>query len=110
MSVPSHIRQSDAYRFTRDGFILLGIGLLVWPVASFVAIFLFDAPMEGALDAAKRYAMVGSIWGYPAFWGVGWVLFRETAKAGRLSWALAWPLTLPLAPILVLAAAFTFGG
>lgn len=108
MSQPP-IHQSDAYRFIRDLFILLGLGLLAWPFASFVAIFFFDAPTEGALDEAKRYAMAGAVWGYPVFWGVGWVWFRVAAKTGGKGAALAWPLVLPVAPVLFLVAAFAFG-
>lgn len=110
MSVPAHIRQSDAYRFTRDVFILLGLGMLAWPIASFVAIFILDEPTRGAVDEARRYGMVGAVWGYPAFWGLGWVLFRVVANEGRTGIALAWPLVLPLAPVLFFAAAFMFGG
>ena len=109
MNAPPLLPRPRGYRVTQAAFVVLALGLLGWPVAAFVAIFLFDAPLRGPLDEAVRYTMAFSVWGYPAYWGAGWALFRAAAKRGRRGLALAWPLALPLAPVLILAAAFAFG-
>lgn len=90
-------------------FVITGILLVAWPVAAFVAIFLFDAPIRDAADEAFRYSMAGAIWGYPAFWGAGFGLFRAALKRKQAGRALYLPIALPLLPILWLAIAFTFG-
>lgn len=91
-------------------FVVTGLLLLAWPVAAFVGIFVFDAPIRGAADALLRYSMVGAIWGYPAFWGVGLGLFRRALKDLRPGPAVWLPMLLPLLPILWLALVFAFGG
>jgi hypothetical protein len=91
-------------------FALTGVALLGWPVAAFVAIFIFDAPIRDAADEAFRYSMVGAIWGYPAFWGVGLALHRAALKQRKIGAPLYWPMALPLVPIVYLTAIFAFGG
>ncbi|MBX3737277.1 MAG: hypothetical protein KF715_11340 [Candidatus Didemnitutus sp.] len=109
-ALPPLLPKPRGYRVMQALFVVLALGLLVWPVAAFVAIFVFDAPIRGPLDEMVRYAMAFSVWGYPGFWGAGWALFRTAAKRGRSGMALAWPLVLPLAPVLILTTAFAFGG
>lgn len=91
-------------------FALTGVALVGWPVAAFVAIFIFDAPIRDAADEAFRYSMAGAIWGYPVFWGVGLALHRNALKRRQLGAPLYWPIVLPLLPLLWLTIVFAFGG
>lgn len=87
-------------------FVVTGLLLPAWPFLSFVAIFIFDAPLRGWADELFRYALAGAIWGYPVFWGTGLALWRGALKRGRPAYGL---LALPLAPVLWVVLAFAFG-
>ncbi len=63
--------------------VFLGFGVLVWPVASFVAIFIFDAPLQGPLDEARRYSFVLLTWGYPALYAAALAWYRALLKQPR---------------------------
>jgi hypothetical protein len=46
---------------------LLGLFLLPWPIASFTAVFFFDAPVRSSGDEISRYLAAFAIWLYPIF-------------------------------------------
>ena len=46
---------------------LLGLLLLPWPIASFTAIFFFDAPIRSMGDEISRCLAAFAIWLYPVF-------------------------------------------
>ncbi len=91
-------------------FALTGLLLLAWPIAAFVAIFLFDAPIRNAADEFYRYSLAGAVWSYPVFWGVGFALHRSALKQRKVGAILWWPMAAPLVPIVWLAIAFAWGG
>lgn len=55
-------------------FVLSGLLLFAWPIASFVALFIFDAPIKGLMDALIRYTIVFAIWLYPVFWSTALII------------------------------------
>ncbi len=89
-------------------FTVTALGLVVWPFASFVAIFIFDAPIRDAWDEAWRYALVLSVWGYPAFWGLGFAWLRSVLKRGGRGTALVRPCLVAWLPVLWVGANFVF--
>jgi hypothetical protein len=90
-------------------FWLTGLLLLGWPIAAFVAIFVFDAPIRSAADGMMRWSMAGAVWSYPVFWGLGFGLHRSALKRRQAGRPLYWPMLLPFAPILWLTIAFALG-
>lgn len=69
--------QANDLRHRRRSIIILiivcglqGLLLLPWPIASFMAIFFFDAPIRGSGDEISRYLAAFSIWFYPVFYGI----------------------------------------
>jgi hypothetical protein len=77
-----------------------GLGLLVWPLASFIGFFIFDAPVRGEWDELWRYSIVLPVWSYPALWGVGLAWLRRLAARGECGVHLLVPCLLPLVPLL----------
>lgn len=109
MDEPPPLSKPIEYGVARAVFYLLALGIVAWPFLSFVAIFVFDAPIRDAFDEAKRYAIVLSVWGYPAFWGLGWMLLKANFKRGARGLRLIWPLGIALLPLVILAADLGLG-
>ena len=63
---------------------ILGLGVLVWPMFSFGAIFMFDAPIRSRTDEIERYTFVLLTWFYPILYGTAWFLYRY-ARARAVS-------------------------
>jgi hypothetical protein len=74
--------------------IVFGIGVLAWPLASYGAIFMFDASIRGRVDEWERYTFAYLTWFYPALFAAAFFLYRALRRrgAGRLASALAWAL------------------
>jgi hypothetical protein len=65
--------------------VLSSLLMLLWPVAAYATIFLFDAPTGGTYLEVKRYALVLGILSYP--WGYLVGIARILArKHGRVWW------------------------
>ena len=56
---------------------------LVWPIASFMVIFVFDSPIKGTWDLIFRYYMAFSIWLYPLFVLASYLSGRFSIKNKR---------------------------
>lgn len=89
------------------GFVLSGLFLLAWPLASYGAIFIFDAPIKGAGDEFTRNLMAYSVWLYPVFWLAALVVaVAGVKKRFRLSVifiATAFPFLVAATPFLLAA-------
>ena len=87
-------------------FAVTGLGLLVWPIASFIGIFLFGAPARGEWEELWRYSIVLPVWGYPVLWGCGLAWLRRLAARGGRGFGLGVPCLLPLLPFAWVAGNF----
>lgn len=59
---------------------ILGLGVLAWPLFSFMVIFAFDAPIKNPADEIQRYTIAFSTWFYPAFYASGFFLYHLSRK------------------------------
>jgi hypothetical protein len=89
---------------------LLGLLLLPWPIASFTAIFLFDAPIRSLGDEISRYLAVFAIWLYPVFYGVALVISLGSLRKKKSLAVITLPALLPLLVPLCLLAFFSVWG
>jgi hypothetical protein len=81
---------------------IFGIPLVAWPLFSYGAIFLFDAPIESNKDELERMLMVYSVWFYPLFYLAGWIGSTILAKRKVKRVFVSLSSALPAIPILCL--------
>jgi hypothetical protein len=84
--------------------VLSGLLILLWPVAAYGSIFLFDAPSRGALFEFQRYALVLGILSYP--WGYLVGIGRIFARKKGQEWWTKLTVAFLLAPFVHLALVF----
>jgi hypothetical protein len=89
---------------------LLGLLLLPWPIASFTAIFFFDAPIRSLGDEISRYLAAFAIWLYPVFYGIALVRSLASLRKNKSLPTITLPALLPLLPPLCLIAFFSVWG
>lgn len=82
---------------------LLGLCLAAWPMAAFVALFIFDAPIEGRLDELARYSALAAVWSFPLFYVAGFVLSLKAKRQGRGTSGILRGAILPLLPFAYIA-------
>jgi len=75
---------------------LLGLLLLPWPIASFTAIFFFDAPTRSLGDEISRYLAAFAIWLYPVLYGVALVWSLVCLRKNKSFPVITLPALLPL--------------
>lgn len=78
---------------------LLSLCLVVWPLAAFVVMFIFDAPVESRLDEVLRYSVLAAVWLFPLFFLAGFLLSRQAKQQGRGVPAILRGAIIPLLPI-----------
>jgi MFS family permease len=81
---------------------LLGLLLLPWPIASYAAIFFFDAPIRSLGDEISRYLAAFAIWLYPVFYGIALVVSLASLRKKKSLPVITLPALLPLLPPLCL--------
>ena len=100
---------SELARASKVGFLITGILIAAWPIISFGAIFIFDAPMRSMTDEVSRYLFAFSIFLYPLIWN----LARKKAEALlddgdasllKITGLVATPVLIPLLAFLALLA------
>src|SRR5262245_25613949 len=89
---------------------LLGLLLLAWPIASFTAIFFFDAPTRSLGDEISRYLAAFSIWLYPVFYAIALVGSLTFLRKKKSLPVITLPALLPLLSPLYLLAFFSRWG
>lgn len=89
---------------------LLGLLLLPWPIASFTAIFFFDAPTRSLGDDISRYLAASAIWFYPVLYGVALVGSLACLRKKKSLPVITLPALLPLVSPLYLFAFFSRWG
>jgi hypothetical protein len=89
---------------------LLGLLLLPWPIASFTAIFFFDAPMRSLGDETSRYLAAFAIWLYPVFYGIALVISLASLRKNKSLPVITLPALLPLLSPLCLLVFFSLWG
>jgi hypothetical protein len=89
---------------------LLGLLFLPWPIASFTAIFFFDAPTRSLGDEISRYLAAFAIWLYPVFYGVALLISLLALRKKKSLPVITLPALLPLLSPLYLVAFFSRWG
>jgi hypothetical protein len=89
---------------------LLGLLLLPWPIASFTAIFFFDAPTRSLGDEISRYLAAFAIWLYPVLYGVALVGSVACLRKKKSLPVITLPALLPLLSPLYLLVFFSQWG
>jgi hypothetical protein len=89
---------------------LLGSLLLPWPIASFTAIFFFDAPIRSLGDEISRYLAAFAIWLYPFLYGIALVISLAFLRNKKSLPVITLPALLPLLSPLYLLAFFRLWG
>jgi hypothetical protein len=65
------------------GYVLSGLVIFVWPILSFLAVFLGDAPSRSRLMQLATGVTMLSIFVYPATWGLSlWFTLRALKGTG----------------------------
>ena len=74
--------------------ILFGIGVILWPLLAFGAIFIFDSPIQSRSDELNRYTLAYFIWFYPVTYAATCLLYYTLRRYGvwRLVSCFAWGL------------------
>lgn len=74
--------------------ILFGIGVILWPLLAFGAIFIFDSPLQNRSDEVGRYTVAYFIWFYPVTYAATGFLYYILRRCGIWRWlsCLAWGL------------------
>lgn len=101
---PRHGRRAVVVLSTVYG--LLGLLLLPWPIASFTAIFFFDAPTRSLGDEISRYLAAFAICFYPVLYGVALVGSLACLRKKKSLPVITLPALLPLVSLLYLFAFF----
>jgi hypothetical protein len=73
--------------------------LLVWPIGAMMAGFMFDAPLQGIVDAAFRYTIAYAIVFYPVLYFLAFFLSRRNRLRGGSTASIFLPAALPLIPV-----------
>ena len=75
--------------------IVFGLGMLLWPILSFGAIFVLDEPPKDSGDELRKALLVWSTWAYPLFYLGGFLVYRRFRAwdFSRLSSFSAWVIT-----------------
>jgi hypothetical protein len=89
---------------------LFGLLLLPWPIASFTAIFFFDAPIRSLGDEISRYLAAFAIWLYPIFYGIALVISLTFFRKKKSLPLITLPALLPLLSPLWLLVFFSLWG
>ncbi len=89
---------------------LLGLLLLPWPIASFTAIFFFDAPTRSLGDEISRYLAAFAIWLYPVLYGIALVGSLAFLRKKKSLPVITLPALLPLLSPIHLLAFFSLWG
>jgi hypothetical protein len=89
---------------------LLGLLLVPWPIASFMAIFFFDAPIRSLGDETSRYLAAFAIWLYPVFYGIALVISLASFRNNKSLPVITLPALLPLLSPLCLLVFFSLWG
>jgi hypothetical protein len=89
---------------------LLGLLLLPWPIASFTAIFFFDAPIRSSGDEISRYLAAFAIWLYPVFYGIALLISLLAFRKKKSPPLITLPALLPLISPLYLFVFFSLWG
>jgi len=73
---------------------LFGVGLVLWPLLAFGAIFIFDSPLQNRSDEVSRYTVAYFIWFYPVTYAAAFLLYYTLRRCGVWRWlsCLAWGL------------------
>ena len=96
MNVESTMPDKSKRKY-REGYILafvFGIGVVLWPILSFGAIFIFDSPIKNRDDELHRCLVAYFIWYYPLTYFATLLVYSILLKAGIHRWlcCLAWVL------------------
>jgi hypothetical protein len=75
---------------------LLGLLLLPWPIASFMAIFFFDAPIRSLGDEISRHLAAFAIWLYPVLYGIALLISLVALRKKKSLLVVTLPALLPL--------------
>jgi hypothetical protein len=86
------------------------LAFAVVALASFTAIFLFDAPIRSSSDEISRYLAVFAIWLYPVFYGIALVRSLASLRKKKSLPVITLPALLPLLSPLCLIAFFSLWG
>jgi hypothetical protein len=79
-------------------FVVSGLITLTWPVAAFVSIFVFDAPIRGIFDGLGRFGLVTLLLTYP--WGLVVAVIKILARKKGTDWCTESTIMLLMAPII----------
>lgn len=73
---------------------LFGVGLVLWPLLAFGAIFMFDSPLQNRSDEVSRYTVAYFIWFYLVTYAVALLAYYLLRRCGvwRVVSCLAWGL------------------
>jgi hypothetical protein len=88
----------------------LGLLLLPWPIASFTAIFFFDAPIRSLGDETSRYLAAFAIWLYPVLYGIALLISLASLRKNKSLPVITLPALLPLLSPLYLLVFFSLWG
>jgi len=89
---------------------ITGLAFAAVPIASFTAIFFFDAPIRSLGDEISRYLAAFAIWLYPVFYGIALVISVASLRKNKSLPVITLPALLPLSPPLCLLAFFSVWG